>query len=84
MTEVNREDFAEARQQGDMAALAMLAAGLTLKSPKKKAAAGPETRKPGYHIPRKGAWPCGTAASGPTPAPCTDCQEGTTHAHPTH
>lgn len=22
---------------------------------------------------RPGAWPCGTAASGPTPKPCPDC-----------
>jgi len=26
-----------------------------------------------YHIPRKGAWPCGTAPSGPTPPPCGNC-----------
>lgn len=27
--------------------------------------------------PRPGAWPCGTAATGPTPAKCPDCT--TTH-----
>ncbi|GAA2192801.1 hypothetical protein GCM10009787_11960 [Streptomyces bangladeshensis] len=37
----------------------------------KPAAAEPEP--PAYHIPRKGAWPCGTAPSGSTPPPCTDC-----------
>lgn len=39
-------------------------------------AAVAEPDKPGYHIPRKGAWPCGTAASGPTPKPCGDCHDG--------
>lgn len=24
---------------------------------------------------RPGAWPCGTAATGPTPQPCADCQK---------
>ncbi|MGW1135875.1 hypothetical protein [Streptomyces griseoluteus] len=27
--------------------------------------------EPKLHIPRPGAWPCGTAPSGPTSAPCT-------------
>jgi hypothetical protein len=41
------------------------------------AAAAAAPTEPSYHIPRRGAWPCGTAASGPTPAPCNDCQKGT-------
>ena len=26
---------------------------------------------------RPAAWPCGTAATGPTPEPCTDCRKET-------
>ncbi|MFM9616793.1 hypothetical protein ACKI14_02385 [Streptomyces turgidiscabies] len=74
MSDLTREDIAEARKQGDVAALVLMAAGRTLKASKKPAAAGPDG--PGYHIPRKGAWPCGTAASGPTPKPCDDCHDG--------
>ena len=73
MNELTREDIAEARRQGDVAALVLMAAGRTLKATKKKPAAGAEPDKPNYHIPRKGAWPCGTAPSGPTPPPCGNC-----------
>ncbi|MFM9649849.1 MULTISPECIES: hypothetical protein [Streptomyces] len=73
MNELTREDIAEARKQGDVAALVLMAAGRTLKPTKKKPAVDAEPDKPGYHIPRKGAWPCGTAPSGPTPPPCQDC-----------
>ncbi|MDX2763348.1 hypothetical protein, partial [Streptomyces europaeiscabiei] len=65
MNELTREDIAEARKQGDVAALVLMAAGRTLKTAKKKPAADAEPDKTGYHIPRKGAWPCGTAPSGP-------------------
>ena len=41
----------------------------------------PEDDKPLYHIPRPGAWPCGTAASGPTPPPCSECQTSQTTDH---
>ncbi|MEU3282999.1 hypothetical protein [Streptomyces antibioticus] len=78
MNELTREDIAEARKQGDVAALVLMAAGRTLKAPKKKPAAS-EPAKPLYHIPRPGAWPCGTAATGPTPPPCDDCKDGFTH-----
>lgn len=72
MTELSREDIAEAMKQGDVAALVLMAAGRTLKASKKKPTeAGPA--KPPYHIPRPGAWPCGTAATGPTPPPCGSC-----------
>lgn len=76
MNELTREDIAEARKQGDVAALVLMAAGRTLKTAKKKPADA-EPDKPGYHIPRKGAWPCGTAPSGPTPPPCDDCKGDT-------
>ena len=78
MNELTREDIAEARKQGDVAALVLMAAGRTLKATKKKPVTEVEPDKPSYHIPRKGAWPCGTAPSGPTPPPCTDCQDGRT------
>lgn len=65
------EDIVEARKQGDIKALLLAAAGLTLPVPKQRAA---EPEKPCYHIARPGAWPCGTAASGPSPGPsCPDC-----------
>lgn len=76
--EPSAEDITEAREQGDLKALLLLAAGLTPKVPKQRQAVAPE--KPCYHIRRPGAWPCGTAASGPTPPPCPQCrsnQEGT-------
>ena len=72
MSDLTREDIAEARKQGDVAALVLMAAGRTLKPSKKPADAEPA--KPSYHIPRPGAWPCGTAASGPTPKPCGNCE----------
>lgn len=63
MTTVSPEDYAEARRQGDLAALVLLAAGLTPK-------AAPEADKPPDpepDIPRTepGAWPI----SGPLPRP---------------
>ncbi|MGW0780382.1 hypothetical protein [Streptomyces sp. NPDC002913] len=67
------EDIVAAREQGDLAALLLMAAGVTPTAPKQRHAE-PET--PGYHIRRPGAWPCGTSATGPTPPPCTNCQNG--------
>lgn len=66
------EDIATARKEGDLAALLLMAAGIAPKAPKQQQA---EPEKPCYHIRRPGAWPCGTAATGPTPAPCSECQE---------
>jgi hypothetical protein len=76
--EPSDEDIAAAREQGDLKALLLLAAGITPKVPKQRPQ--PEPEKPCFHIRRPGAWPCGTAASGPTPPPCPECrsnQEGT-------
>jgi hypothetical protein len=40
-----------------------------------KQAAPEEDAPPPYTIPRPGAWPIGTAATGPTPGcPCPDCR----------
>jgi hypothetical protein len=68
------EDITAAREQGDLKALLLLAAGITPKVPKQRPQ--PELEKPCFHIRRPGAWPCGTAATGPTPPPCPDCLDG--------
>lgn len=70
MTDLNADDVAELKRQGDFEAFLAQIAG---KAPPKAESAATPT-EPGYHIPRRGAWPCGTAASGPTPRPCNDCQ----------
>ncbi|MEU4502619.1 hypothetical protein [Streptomyces sp. NPDC024089] len=72
MYEPSPEDIAAARKEGDLTALLLMAAGIEPKAPKQRQADEPE--KPCFHIRRPGAWPCGTAASGPTPPPCNDCQ----------
>ncbi|GAA2803421.1 hypothetical protein [Streptomyces showdoensis] len=75
MTELTPEDFAEARKDGngDLTRLLLLAAGITPKAPRQRTAS-PEPEQPCYHIARPGAWPCGTAATGPMPGPsCPDC-----------
>lgn len=71
-----RDDIAALRDDGDLAGYLL---SLTVTPPAK-----PQPQEPGddetsdYHIPRKGAWPCSTAPSGPTPPPCDDCaQKGT-------
>lgn len=74
MYEPTPEDIATARKEGDLAALLLLAAGITPKAPRQRQPTEPEA--PCFHIRRPGAWPCGTAATGPTPKPCTDCQNG--------
>lgn len=72
--DINPTDIVALREQGDLKAYLLGLGGRTPTAP--RTGTGPD--KPGYHIPRKGAWPCGTAASGPTPPPCTNCQEGST------
>jgi hypothetical protein len=67
------DDLAAIRQEGSLVDLFTALAGKQITQPEPEA----EEEKPHYHIPRKGAWPCGTAASGPTPTPCNDCTEGT-------
>ncbi|WP_327160500.1 hypothetical protein [Streptomyces zaomyceticus] len=74
MTELTPEDIAAARQdgQGDLKRLLLLAAGISPSMPKQRTSSEPEA--PCYHIARPGAWPCGTAATGPMPGPsCPDC-----------
>ncbi|MEU5596862.1 hypothetical protein [Streptomyces sp. NPDC020298] len=72
--DIDSSDIVAMREQGDLKAYLLSLAGKTSAPP----ADGPESKTPGYHIPRKGAWPCGTAPSGPTPPPCTNCQTGET------
>jgi hypothetical protein len=70
MTAFQAEDLAAIRDEGSLVALFTQLAGKTLPPPVE---AEPENETPAYHIPRPGAWPCGTAASGPTPPPCGNC-----------
>lgn len=70
MTGFQADDLAAIREEGSLVDLFAHLAGKTLPPP---AEDEPEDKKPGYHIARPGAWPCGTAASGPTPPPCQDC-----------
>jgi hypothetical protein len=72
---IDSADIVAMREQGDLKAYLLALGGRTPTVP--KSAAAPD--RPAYHLPRKGAWPCGTAASGPTPPPCPECrpnQEG--------
>jgi hypothetical protein len=73
--EPSLEDIAALREQGDLHSYFRDLLGVPAIRLVKKT---PEPAEPSYHIPRPGAWPCGTAASGPTPAPCNDCQSGET------
>jgi hypothetical protein len=65
---VDPADIAALREQGDLKDYLLSLAGRTPTKPKPAVA---EPTGPGYHIARPGAWPCGTAATGPTPPPCT-------------
>jgi hypothetical protein len=66
------EDVARVRADGDL--LAFVRSLATPTKPAVPPPAEPEPEPPTYVIPRKGAWPVGTAASGPTPGcSCTDC-----------
>jgi len=75
--EPSDEDIVAARAQGDLKNLLLLAAGITPKAPKQRPKA--EVEKPCFHIARPGAWPCGSAATGPSPGPsCPECRDGRT------
>jgi hypothetical protein len=73
MSEPTAEDIAALKSDGDLKDYFLTLIGRAPAAPK---AARTEPAKPSYHIPRPGAWPCGTAASGPTPKPCDDCHDG--------
>jgi hypothetical protein len=71
MTGFQADDLAAIRsEEGSLVALFTQLAGKPLPQP---VADETENEKPLYHIPRPGAWPCGTAATGPTPPPCGNC-----------
>ena len=70
--EPTAEGIAAARAQGYLKELLLEAAGITPKVPQQRDPK-PAAETPCHHIRRPGAWPCGTAATGPTPAPCSDC-----------
>jgi hypothetical protein len=74
MAEPEIEDIAAMRAEGNLREYFQLLTGRIPAQPKPAAT---EPAKPSYHIPRPGAWPCGTAASGPTPKPCGDCPPDT-------
>ncbi|WP_338683872.1 hypothetical protein QD712_25640 [Streptomyces acidiscabies] len=67
------DDIAAMREQGNFRDFLDQITGRTTKP----APHAVEPAAPGYHIRRPGAWPCGTAASGPAPAPCSACQGDT-------
>lgn len=66
------EDIATLRADGDL--LAWVRSLTPQPATKPAVAEAEEPDQPSYHIPRRGAWPCGTAATGPTPKPCPNCQ----------
>ncbi|WP_044385811.1 hypothetical protein [Streptomyces cyaneogriseus] len=66
--DLSPEDLAAMRAEGDLLPYLI---SLTGRTPSKPKPAKAEQQPPGYHIRRPGAWPCGTAATGPTPPPCT-------------
>ncbi|MFE0088800.1 hypothetical protein [Streptomyces sp. NPDC059016] len=69
-------DIAAMREQGDLLDFIKSLTGRPPKVPAQRDA-DPVDEEPCYHIRRPGAWPCGTAASGPTPRPCDECRQGT-------
>lgn len=64
MTDLTPEDIAAAREEGDLVALLLMAAGLTPAVPKQRTAA-PETDS--VHIAHPGAWPTGTSRPAAVP-----------------
>lgn len=67
--DIDPADIVAMREQGDLTTYLLTLGGLarTARQP------GSDPEHPPYHIPRKGAWPCGTAPSGSTPPPCGSC-----------
>lgn len=67
--DIDSADIVAMREQGDLKAFLLSLGGRTPTTPRQDAS--PE--KPSFHIPHPGAWPCGTAPSGPTPPSCGSC-----------
>lgn len=70
MTAPAVEDLAVMREQGDLLPYLI---SLTGRAPAQLKPDDAPPAAPSYHIERPGAWPCGTAATGPTPLPCNNC-----------
>ncbi len=71
-------DIAAMREQGDRTDFLKSLTGRPPTAPQQRhlrLVPEPDDEEPCYHIRRPGAWPCATAATSPTPAPCTDCQK---------
>ena len=65
-------DIAALRKEGDLLGYIK---SLTGRPPQQRRA---EPEAPCFHIARPGAWPCGTAATGPSPGPtCPQCTPAT-------
>ena len=72
MSAIDPADIAAMRADGSLHEFLQVLTGRPPAKPKPQAKDEP----PAYHIARPGAWPCGTAATGPTPGPCCpDCQQ---------
>lgn len=65
MTDLTHEDIVAAREEGDLVALLLMAAGLTPAVPKKRIAI---SEPDNVHIAYPGAWPTGTSRPTPVPA----------------
>lgn len=71
MAAIDPADITAMRAEGSLREFLQLLTGKAATKPEQSA----EDEQPKYHIARPGAWPCGTAASGPTPGPCCpDCE----------
>lgn len=67
MTDLTPEDIAAAREEGDLVALLLMAAGITPAAVPKQRTPAPETDT--VHIAHPGAWPTGTSRPAPVPVP---------------
>ncbi|MFF4644922.1 hypothetical protein [Streptomyces sp. NPDC001389] len=65
MTDLTPEDIAAAREEGDLVALLLMAAGLTPAAVPKQRTVEPEPDN--IHIAHPGAWPTGTSRPAPIP-----------------
>ena len=66
----HEDDITALREQGDLVAYIKSLTGRPLRQRTKSS----QPEQPCYHIARPGAWPCGTAATGPSPGPtCPQC-----------
>lgn len=61
------EDIAALRQDGDLATYLLSLTEGPAERDDKPATETPEAEEPDYVIPHRGAWPIGSAPSGPTP-----------------